>query len=59
MMDRDRPTLLSLNRFEGKKNVALAVEAFHLARQEKTFDQTTRLVIGGKFTPVGLDTHVK
>jgi alpha-1,3/alpha-1,6-mannosyltransferase len=46
---RDRPTLLSLNRFEGKKNVALAIEAFHRARPEKEFDQTTRLVIGGEW----------
>jgi alpha-1,3/alpha-1,6-mannosyltransferase len=29
---RDRPTLLSLNRFEAKKNVALAIEAFALLR---------------------------
>ncbi|GHJ88477.1 hypothetical protein NliqN6_4879 [Naganishia liquefaciens] len=49
LVKSDRPTLLSLNRFEGKKNVALAVEAFHLARREETFDQTTRLVIGGGF----------
>jgi alpha-1,3/alpha-1,6-mannosyltransferase len=46
---RDRPTFLSLNRFEGKKNVALAVEAFNKARQDSSFDKNTRLVIGGEF----------
>ncbi|KAF9487208.1 glycosyltransferase family 4 protein, partial [Pleurotus eryngii] len=40
----DRPTLLSLNRFEKKKNVALALAAF---AQMKT--GTTRLVIGGGY----------
>ncbi|KAF7441232.1 Alpha-1,3-mannosyltransferase-like protein [Pleurotus ostreatus] len=40
----DRPTLLSLNRFEKKKNVALALAAF---AQMKT--GSTRLVIGGGY----------
>jgi glycosyltransferase involved in cell wall biosynthesis len=47
-LHRDRPTLLSLNRFEGKKNVELAVKAYHLARQDPSFDQNIRLVIGGE-----------
>ncbi|KAJ9106347.1 hypothetical protein QFC21_001493 [Naganishia friedmannii] len=48
LVKSDRPTFLSLNRFEGKKNAALAVEAFKKAREEPSYDKNTRLVIGGK-----------
>ena len=47
-----RPTLLSLNRFEKKKNAALAVKAFTLLLQRLTHDMTCpqdlRLVLAGK-----------
>ena len=52
---RDRPTFLSLNRFEKKKNVALAIDAFALFKQEfvKAGNheplQSPRLVIGGGY----------
>jgi glycosyltransferase involved in cell wall biosynthesis len=50
--DSDRPTLLSLNRFEEKKNVALAIKAFSKLQTSELLpaDQFTklRLVIGGK-----------
>ena len=54
---RDRPTFLSLNRFEKKKNVALAIDAFALFKQglTKAGDQVplgnSRLVIGGGYDP--------
>jgi alpha-1,3/alpha-1,6-mannosyltransferase len=54
---RDRPTFLSLNRFEKKKNVALAIDAFALFKQELTKAgnrvplQNSRLVIGGGYDP--------
>lgn len=46
---RDVPTLLSLNRFERKKNAALAIKAFLLLRRASsgTVTQHTRLVLGG------------
>ncbi|KAF5349523.1 hypothetical protein D9756_008993 [Leucocoprinus leucothites] len=45
-----RPTLLSLNRFEKKKNAALAVEAF--ARLKKTPSiEGLRLVLAGGYDP--------
>lgn len=49
----DYPTLLSLNRFENKKNLALAVETFSAVRKTlaaeglNKFDKPLRLVIGG------------
>ncbi|KAK7688885.1 hypothetical protein QCA50_007576 [Cerrena zonata] len=50
----DRPTLLSLNRFEKKKNASLAIEAF--ARLRKKVEGTPhlnsmRLVIAGGYDP--------
>jgi len=41
---RDRPTLISLNRFEKKKNALLAVEAFALLKNTEC-----RLIIAGGF----------
>ncbi|KAJ9124321.1 hypothetical protein QFC22_001121 [Naganishia vaughanmartiniae] len=49
LVKSNRPTFLSLNRFEGKKNAALAVEAFKKARDGFNFDKNTRLVIGGGY----------
>ena len=54
---RDRPTFLSLNRFEKKKNVALAIDAFAHFKQGlvKAGDReplrNSRLVIGGGYDP--------
>lgn len=56
----DRPTFLSLNRFEKKKNVALAIDAFALFKKEATEAgnrddrRSPRLVIGG-----GYDSRVE
>ncbi|KAG9051139.1 Alpha-1,3-mannosyltransferase-like protein [Tulasnella sp. UAMH 9824] len=49
----DRKTILSLNRFERKKNTALAIEAFaELKRRQKSASsETIRLVIGGGYDP--------
>ncbi len=52
---RDRPTFLSLNRFEKKKNVALAIDAFALFKEGRTkagnrnAPRSPRLVIGGGY----------
>ncbi|KAK7044094.1 Alpha-1,3-mannosyltransferase-like protein [Paramarasmius palmivorus] len=47
-----RPTLLSLNRFERKKNAALAVEAFaRLRSRNKQSGQNMRLVLAGGYDP--------
>lgn len=43
-MYSDTPTLLSINRFEGKKNVALAVESFAKVRKEHP---KLRLIVAG------------
>ena len=54
---RDRPTFLSLNRFEKKKNVGLAIDAFALFKQRllKAGNhgplRNSRLVIGGGYDP--------
>ena len=54
---RDRPTFLSLNRFEKKKNVALAIDAFALFKQGLMKAENhgplrnSRLVIGGGYDP--------
>ncbi|CAK5279502.1 unnamed protein product [Mycena citricolor] len=45
-----KPTLLSLNRFEKKKNIALAIEAFAKVRQRKGMS-TMRLVLAGGYDP--------
>lgn len=49
----DRPTLLSLNRFEGKKNAALAVNAFARLRKNLATGSpgNMRLVIAGGYDP--------
>ncbi|KAF7295170.1 hypothetical protein MIND_01055800 [Mycena indigotica] len=49
----DQLTLLSLNRFEKKKNIALAVESFAQLRQatQTTKLGTIRLVLGGGYDP--------
>lgn len=54
----DRPTLLSLNRFEKKKNVALAITSFALLRKSlassssaSTSFTNSRLVIAGGYDP--------
>ncbi|KAF8626210.1 hypothetical protein AX15_004900 [Amanita polypyramis BW_CC] len=50
----DRPTLLSLNRFEKKKNAALAVDAFALLRRkvaDQPEHQNVRLVLAGGYDP--------
>ncbi|GAA5931846.1 GDP-Man:Man(1)GlcNAc(2)-PP-dolichol alpha-1,3-mannosyltransferase [Sporobolomyces koalae] len=44
----ETPTLLSINRFEGKKNIALAVEAFAKVRQDHP---NLRLIVAGGFDP--------
>jgi alpha-1,3/alpha-1,6-mannosyltransferase len=47
---RNRPTLISLNRFEKKKNTALAIEAFALLRTKlgkSSSMNDLRLVIAG------------
>ncbi|KAH8100331.1 alpha-1,3-mannosyltransferase ALG2 [Cristinia sonorae] len=49
----DRPTLLSLNRFEKKKNAALAIDAFAKLRTSSsdTGSSQVRLVIAGGYDP--------
>ncbi|KAJ3927417.1 MAG: alpha-1,3-mannosyltransferase ALG2 [Lentinula lateritia] len=47
----DQPTLISLNRFEKKKNVALAVEAFARIRTQEPSASNLRLVLGGGYDP--------
>lgn len=51
----DQPTLLSLNRFEEKKNVALAIRAFSRLQTDALLpaDQfiNLRLVVGGEWIP--------
>jgi len=52
---RDRPTILSFNRFEKKKNVALAIDAFALFKQQTVKVATRnslrnlRLIVGGGY----------
>ncbi|KAG8217139.1 alpha-1,3-mannosyltransferase ALG2 [Butyriboletus roseoflavus] len=49
-----RPTLISLNRFEMKKNAALAIEAFTLLRDRVSTQQLSdkmRLVLAGGYDP--------
>ncbi|OCH88245.1 alpha-1,3-mannosyltransferase ALG2 [Obba rivulosa] len=49
----NRPTLLSLNRFEKKKNAALAIESFALLRKKSGSArfEDVRLVIAGGYDP--------
>lgn len=46
---KDKKVLLSINRFERKKDVGLAIRAFAALRPE--IRQKTRLVVAGKFLP--------
>lgn len=62
----DRPTLLSLNRFEKKKNAALAINAFALLRAQLPSDSSAkdiRLVLAGESSSSNLGpnplTHEK
>jgi len=57
-MARHRPTFLSLNRFEKKKNISLAISAFAQFRQGLTAADkntrkldTARIVVGGGYDP--------
>src|SRR5260370_20059973 len=57
-MARNRPTFLSLNRFEKKKNINLAISAFAQFQQGLTTADkntrkldTARIVIGGGYDP--------
>ncbi|KII89397.1 glycosyltransferase family 4 protein [Plicaturopsis crispa FD-325 SS-3] len=48
----DQPTLLSINRFEKKKNIALAISSFALLRKNPSAQSTgLRLVIAGGYDP--------
>ncbi|EIW60942.1 alpha-1,3-mannosyltransferase ALG2 [Trametes versicolor FP-101664 SS1] len=55
----DRPTLLSVNRFESKKNAALAIDSFALLRRKLSRDNApsrkTRLVLAGGYDPRLMD----
>ncbi|KAG1819808.1 glycosyltransferase family 4 protein [Suillus subaureus] len=46
-----RRTLLSLNRFEMKKNAALAIEAFAILRNKDPSTSNVRLVLAGGYDP--------
>lgn len=46
-----RRTLLSLNRFEMKKNAALAIEAFSILRNKDPKTSDVRLVLAGGYDP--------
>ncbi|KDR81960.1 hypothetical protein GALMADRAFT_90454 [Galerina marginata CBS 339.88] len=46
-----RPTFLSLNRFEGKKNVMLALKAFGLLKSKRPDLGHWRLVLAGGYDP--------
>ncbi|KAH9911684.1 mannosyltransferase [Epithele typhae] len=51
----DRPTLLSLNRFEAKKNAALAIEAFAQLRKQIAQSSRSALIV----SPGGYDPRLK
>jgi glycosyltransferase involved in cell wall biosynthesis len=53
--NRDRPTFISLNRFEGKKNVGLAIRAFHCSKMRVKDGKKMRLVIAGELCKVFWD----
>lgn len=44
--DRDKATFVSLNRFEAKKNIELALEAFSVVKKDRP-DGSMRLVVAG------------
>ncbi|KAF8128372.1 hypothetical protein EV363DRAFT_1340675 [Boletus edulis] len=53
-INSEQPTLISLNRFEMKKNAALAIEAFALLRDKASTQHLTRnmrLVLAGGYDP--------
>jgi alpha-1,3/alpha-1,6-mannosyltransferase len=50
ILHSDRPTVISLNRFEGKKNVALAIRAFQGSTKRQIDGRALRLVVAGKLT---------
>ncbi|WRT64861.1 uncharacterized protein IL334_001797 [Kwoniella shivajii] len=59
IISTDRPTLISFNRFEAKKNAALAIRAFAQLKEDqlisvKEFDNL-RLVLGGGYDKDELD----
>ncbi|WVW78568.1 hypothetical protein I302_100524 [Kwoniella bestiolae CBS 10118] len=53
LISSDRPTFLSFNRFEAKKNVALAIKSFAKLRDDGLVDEdefdNLRLVLGGGY----------
>ncbi|CAK9784919.1 putative glycolipid mannosyltransferase [Cutaneotrichosporon oleaginosum] len=57
----DRPTLISLNRFEAKKNVALAIESFAQIKRgglvPVSVAQRLRLVVGGGYDDAQADNR--
>ena len=56
LLPSDRPTLVSMNRFEKKKNAALAVNAFALLRSRNHNKlHNLRLVLAGGYDPRLLD----
>ncbi|KLO19624.1 mannosyltransferase [Schizopora paradoxa] len=52
-VNSERSTLLSLNRFEKKKNAALAMQAFAIIKQNRSdsLPQNLRLVLAGGYDP--------
>ncbi|WVQ84160.1 hypothetical protein IAT38_006307 [Cryptococcus sp. DSM 104549] len=59
LISSDRPTIISFNRFEEKKDVALAIKAFAMLRSKGLvsrgeFDEL-RLVVGGGYDDAQLD----
>lgn len=52
ILETTRKTILSFNRFERKKNIALAIDAFILFRKQKGADAASyRLVLAGGYDP--------
>ncbi|WVQ97962.1 hypothetical protein IAU59_005082 [Kwoniella sp. CBS 9459] len=53
LVESDRPTVLSFNRFEAKKNAALAIRSFIKLRDDRLIPETEfdnlRLVLGGGY----------
>ena len=57
-MHSDRPTLLSLNRFEAKKNAALAIDSFAALLKNMDLESkyaNLRLVVAGTSKPIIAD----
>ncbi|GMK57603.1 hypothetical protein CspeluHIS016_0404370 [Cutaneotrichosporon spelunceum] len=59
LVSSDRPTLVSFNRFEAKKNVALAIESFAEIKRgglvPMSVAQKLRLVVGGGYDDAQVD----